>query len=49
MKLKGLTGHSPASPGPGRGASAPAAYPAQYQRSHPSLLGVSVKGNPPRT
>ena len=26
---------------------AQAAYPAQYQRSHPSLLGVPVPGNPP--
>ena len=26
---------------------AQAAYPAQYQRSHPSRLGVPVPGNPP--
>ncbi len=26
---------------------AQAAYPAQYQRSHPSLLDVSVPGTPP--
>jgi len=42
MKRKGLTGRSP-----GRGAIAQAAYPAQYQRSHPALLGVPVPGNPP--
>ena len=26
---------------------AQAAYPAQYQRSHPSLMGAPVPGNPP--